>query len=88
MLFVVCSFILAAILAKKGNHWEYYAIKSILSFLSCLTCLVASMRYKYRERNELTDVNERLIIAEYTERQLASRDEDDPDDRHSISYTS
>ena len=71
--------------SKKG---EYYAIKSILSFLSCLTFLVVSMRYKYRERNELTDVNERLIIAEYTERQLASRDEDDSDDRHSTSYTS
>ena len=84
MLFAACSFILSAILAKKGNHWEYYAIKSVLSFLSCLTFLVASMWYKYRERNELTDINERLIIAEYTERQLASRDEDDSDDRIDI----
>ena len=88
MLFAVCSFILSAILAKKGNHWEYYAIKSVLSFLSCLTFLVASMRYKYRERNELTDVNERLIIAEYTERQLASRDDSDENDHNiHISYT-
>ena len=85
MLFGLCSFIISAISMKLGTYWKYYAFKSILVFLSCLTFLVASMQYKYRERNELTDVNERLIIAEYTERQLASRDEDSNSfDQHSL----
>ena len=82
MLSTAVSMSLSLTLAKKNNYWQYYAIKSILTFLSCLTFLVTSKWYKYRERNELTDVNEHLIIAEYTERQLASKDEDDSFDIH------
>ena len=41
-----------------------------LVFISVIVYTIASYKYKYRQRNELSDVNERVIIAEYTERQL------------------
>ena len=53
-----------------ADIWQYFMVKAVLVFVSCLCFLVVAGRYKYRERNEVTDVNERLIIVEYTERQL------------------
>ena len=53
-----------------GCHWEYYAVKSSVVLISVIVYTIAAYRYKYRQCNELSDVNERLIIAEYTERQL------------------
>ena len=63
-------------LYMEAYLWQYYITKTVVIFLSCLSFLIVAARYKYRERNEITDVNERLIIAEYTERQLLSRDMD------------
>ena len=62
-------FILLPLLISDAN-WYYYMAKTVLVFVSCLCFLVAARRYKYRERNEVTDVNERLIIVDYTARQL------------------
>lgn len=56
--------------------WQYLTAKTVLIFLSCLIFLITGSKYKYRERNEITDVNERLVIAEYHERQLLSRDDE------------
>ena len=53
-----------------GCHWEYYVVKSSVVLISVIVYTIAAYKYKYRQRNELSDVNERLIIAEYTERQL------------------
>ena len=53
-----------------GCHWEYYAVKSSVVLMSVIVYTIAAYKYKYRQRNELSDVNERVIIAEYTERQL------------------
>ena len=53
-----------------GCHWEYYVVKSSVVLISVIVYTFAAYKYKYRQRNELSDVNERLIIAEYTERQL------------------
>ena len=50
--------------------WHYYLAKTMLVFLSCLLFMMAAIKYKYRERNEATDVNVYNTIAEYTERQL------------------
>ena len=53
-----------------GCHWEYYAVKSTVVLISVIVYTIAAYKYKHRQRNELSDVNERLIIAEYIERQL------------------
>ena len=53
-----------------GCSWEYYAVKTGVVFISVIVYTIAAYKYKYRQRNELSDVNERLIITEYTERQL------------------
>ena len=39
-------------------------------FISVIVYTIAAYKYKYRQRNELSDINERVIITEYTERQL------------------
>ena len=51
-------------------YWEYYAIITSLALISVIVYTIAAYKYKYRQRNELSDVNERIIITEYTERQL------------------
>ena len=53
-----------------GCHWEYYVVKTGVVFISIFGYTIAMYKYKYRRCNELSDVNERIIIAEYTERQL------------------
>ena len=51
-------------------HWEYYAVKTGVVFISICGYTIAMYKYKYRRCKELSDVNERVIIGEYTERQL------------------
>ena len=53
-----------------GCSWEYYAVKTGVVFISVIVYTIAAYKYKYRQCNELSDVNERVIITEYTERQL------------------
>ena len=53
-----------------GCSWEYYTVKTGFVFMSVIVYTIAAYKYKYRQRNELSDVNERVIITEYTERQL------------------
>ena len=64
-----------------GCHWEYYAVKSSVVLIPVIVYTIAAYKYKYRQRNELSNVNEILIITEYTERQLDQeygiKDEDD-----------
>ena len=67
--FAGCSIVLSAT-SMTINHWLVYTIKSVLALLSFLVFCITAKKYKYRERNEATDVNERLIIAEYYERQI------------------
>ena len=66
-----------------GCYWKYYAVKTGVVFISVIVYTIAAYKYKYRQCNELSDVNER-IITEYTERQLLDQeydieDEDDDD---------
>ena len=69
--FAGCSIVLSATSTSKTTYyWLVYTIKSVLALLSFLVFLITAKKYKYRERNEATDVNERLIIAEYYERQI------------------
>ena len=53
-----------------GCHWEYYAVKTGLVLTSLICYTIAAYKYKYRQRDELSDVNERVIITEYESRQL------------------
>ena len=53
-----------------GCYWEYYAVKTGVVFILVIVYTIAAYKYKYRQRNKLSDVNERVIITEYTERQL------------------
>ena len=53
-----------------GCSWEYYTVKTGVVFISVIVYTIAAYKYKYRQRNELSDVIERLIIIGYIERQL------------------
>ena len=70
--------------SRYGCYWEYYAVKTGVVLISIIVYTIAACKYKYRQRNELSDVNERVIIAEYTERQLeqkySTEDEENDDD--------
>ena len=59
--------------SQYGCYWEYYAVKTLFVFISVIVYTIASYKYKYRQRNELSDVNEIVIITEYTERQLEQK---------------
>ena len=59
--------------SQYGCYWEYYAVKTGVVFISVIVFTFAAYKYKYRQRNELSDINERLIITEYTERQLEQK---------------
>ena len=63
-----------------GCSWEYYATTTGVVFISVIVYTIAAYKYKYRQRNELSDVNERVIITEYTERQLLYTEVEDNDD--------
>ena len=65
----ICCLTLTLSSSWLGCQWDYDA-KSSVVFISVIVYTIASYKYKYRQRNELSDVNERVIIAEYTERQL------------------
>ena len=52
-------------------------IKWSLAIISFIVYVIVSRWYRYRERNEVSDVNERGIIEEYTERQLLQQSIDD-----------
>ena len=77
-----------------GCSWKYYAIKTGVVFISVIVYTIAAYKYKYRQRNELSDVNERIIITEYTERQLEQKyviegeenNDDDDDDDYDYDY--
>ena len=56
-----------------GCSWKYYAFKTGIVFIFVIVYMIAAYKYKYRQRNELSDVNERIIITEYTERQLLQK---------------
>ena len=77
--------------SQYGCYWEYYAVKTGVVFISVIVYTIAACKYKYRQRNELSDVNERVIITEYTERQLEQKystenEENDVDDDSGHDY--
>ena len=53
-----------------GCYWEYYATISSIVFTSLIIYSIAVYRYKYRQRNEISDLNVRVTIEEIYERNL------------------
>ena len=56
------------------HWWVTYAVITCLALILLIVYTIAAYKYKYRQRNELSDVNERVIITQYTERQLDRED--------------
>jgi peptide/histidine transporter 3/4 len=52
----------------------YYSFGTVKAIASLIIYVIVAYRYTYRQRNERSDVNERQIIEEYTERQLLNRE--------------
>ena len=63
---------LVSVLTLQDVHCHYwpYIVKTILSIASFLLYLLVSHWYKYRQRDEPSNINRQAIIEEYTERQL------------------
>ena len=57
-----------------GNHQHqlfiYYIVITCVGSISVICYTIAACQYKYRQRNEPSEINERIIIEEYTERQI------------------
>ena len=53
-----------------GCYWEYYAVISGIVFISLIIYSIVAYRYKYRQRNEISDINVRVTIEDIYERNL------------------
>ena len=53
-----------------GCYWEYYAATSGIVFISLIIYSIVAYRYKYRQHNEISDINVRVTIEEIYERNL------------------
>ena len=63
---------LVSVLTLQDVHCHYwpYIVKTVLALISLLLYLLVSRSYKYRQREEPSNINRQAIIEEYTERQL------------------
>ena len=73
--------------SQYGCYWEYYAVKTGVVFILVIVYTIAAYKYKYRQRNEPSDVNERIIITEYIERQLDQNYGSDDDEHNEDDYS-
>ena len=65
-----------------GCYCEYYAVISGIVFISLIIYSIVAYRYKYRQRNEISDINVRINIEDIYERNLKreAREQDENDD--------
>ena len=59
---------------KIHCHYWPYIVLTVLSIISLCLYSVVSYRFKYRQRQESTNVNYRYIIEEYTTRHLQEQE--------------
>ena len=63
-----------ALVLQSYQHFDYQIIitvlKTCLAVLSLIIFIIISRWYKYRQREESSEINRQAIIEEYTERQL------------------
>ena len=70
-----------ALFLQLYQHFHYWLtiLKTCLAVVSFIIFMIISRCYKYRQREELSDINRQAVIEEYTERQLTT-------DRESFDY--
>ena len=63
-----------ALVLQSYQHFDYQLIitvlKTCLAVLSLIVFIIIFRWYKYRQREESSEINQQAIIEEYTERQL------------------
>ena len=72
----------------EDSHYWLPALKTCLAVLSLIVFIIVSCCYKYRQREESSEINRQAIIEEYTERQLRSVTDFDYDYDNEYSYLS
>ena len=65
--------LITAVIENNEYRIFYDIVITVLIFVSVICYTVVACRYRYRQRNELSDINERIIITQYTERYLDRR---------------
>ena len=66
----------------ENFHYWLTVLKICLAVLSLIVFIIISRWYKYRQREELSEINRQAVIEEYTERQLRAVTDIDDDYRH------
>ena len=76
---------------ENNEYRIFYIVITVLIFVSVICYTVVACCYRYRQRNELSDINERIIITQYTERYLdrmsTLQDESTISDIHIVSLS-
>ena len=62
----------SSLLLNLHQHFHYWltVLKTCLAVLSLILFIIISRCYKYRQREESSEINQQAVIEEYTERQL------------------
>ena len=82
---LIISVLITAVIHVEYNEYRiFYIVITVLIFVSVICYTVVACCYRYRQRNELSDINERIIITQYTERYLDRRStlQDESSDIH------
>ena len=66
-----------ALFLQSYQHFDYWLtiLKTCLAVLSFIVFIIVSRWYKYRQREEPSEINRQAVIEEYTERQLTTQRE-------------
>ena len=67
----------SSLLLNLYQHFDYWltVLKACLAVLSLILFIIISHWYKYRQREESSEINRQAVIEEYTERQLITERE-------------
>ena len=65
------------LILQSYQHFDYWltVVKTCLAVLSLILFIIISHWYKYRQREESSEINRQAVIEEYTERQLITERE-------------
>ena len=72
----------------EDSHYWLPALKTCLAVVSLIVFIIVSCCYKYRQREESSEINRQAIIEEYTERQLRAVTDFDYDFDNEYNYLS
>ena len=65
------------LILQSYEHFDYWltVVKTCLAVLSLILFIIISRWYKYRQREESSEINRQAVIEDYTERQLITERE-------------